>query len=368
MRKQILILWLICVSVLTGCKKKDPIETTEAPVFSFTGKINGNYVDYSSGINDYYMFSSFGVDANNVKEFIGELKNKNCGSVCANSLKLIIKDYRSLSSLATKIDSSVTTGYYGFATPSGNPISYSVTFVPQFAGGTASTYTWNFGDGSTSNTSSPTHIYTRPGKYNVCANILSTTSCGSSLCNSIPIGQLGTNVESGFSSSLPTGNVISFTAQAVQGTPPYTYLWNFGDSNTSTLSNPTHTYLTSGVYLTSLTVTDSKNTSSTYQNNVATQTPGNCMTRFSFIKTAINNPFNFFNIVLEWTDTGGIVYSSNNNQSAFSGFKITSVEEYNQNENGQKTKKINAIVNCTLYNGTTSILVEDAQLIFAVAY
>lgn len=369
MRKQIFILWLICISVLLGCKKKDPVETTEASVFSFTGNINGNYVSYSSGINDYYMFSSYNTDVNNVREFSGELKLKNCSGICSNSLKIKIKNYRDLSGPTTSIDSLINNSYYAYSIPTGNAAAYSVTLIPQFVGGTPQTYSWTFHDGNTSAASSPIKIYNKSGKYSVSLSIQSTALCTSTLSNIIKIGQTGNEVESNFTVSTPTGNVLSFTAQPVLGTPPYSYNWDFGDGNTSTLANPTHTYSTNGVYLTSLTVTDANNNSATYQNNINTQSPGTCLTRFTYVKSAIANPFNLSNVIVEWTDSNGIVYTSENNtQPSTSGFQITSVEEYLINENGQKTKKINGVLNCTLYNGTNSVILDKANFTFALAY
>jgi len=50
---------------------------------------------------------------------------------------------------------------------------------------------------------------------------------------------------------------VNFTAQATGGTSPYSYSWNFGDGQSSTSQNPSHTYLLSGNYVASLTVKDS---------------------------------------------------------------------------------------------------------------
>lgn len=359
---------ILIIFVLTGCKKKDPVETTELSVFSFIGTINGSQVSYFSGQNEYYMHTSFSTDGNNVREFIGELKVKNCNP-CANSIKVRIKDYRSLAGLATKIDSSLTTDYYAYSLPAGNSSAYTVTFVPQFIGGTIQSYLWTFHDGSTSTSAMPVITYNKNGKYNVCVSITSTASCNSSLCNLVKIGQTGDGVESGFAVSTPTGNVLSFTAQPVLGTPPYTYSWNFGDGGNSTVANPTHTYSTNGVYLVSLTVTDSKNRTATYNNNVNTQSPGTCLTRFGSVKAAVSNTLNLSNVVVEWTDANGVTYSSeNNSQPAISGFKIVSVEEYNLNEWSQRTKKIKALFNCTLYSGSTSVTLTDAEFVFAIAY
>jgi hypothetical protein len=53
------------------------------------------------------------------------------------------------------------------------------------------------------------------------------------------------------------GNATNFAGVAHGGTEPYTYLWNFGDGNTSTDRNPTHTYGAVDLYDVTLTVTDS---------------------------------------------------------------------------------------------------------------
>jgi hypothetical protein len=53
------------------------------------------------------------------------------------------------------------------------------------------------------------------------------------------------------------GNSVSFTANASGGTPPYNYLWNFGNGDTSTEADPTYTYISSSFYTVTLQVTDS---------------------------------------------------------------------------------------------------------------
>jgi outer membrane protein assembly factor BamB len=56
---------------------------------------------------------------------------------------------------------------------------------------------------------------------------------------------------------------VQFTGSTSGGYRPYTWHWNFGDGQTSTLQNPTHSYTNPGNYTVTLTVTDdSDNTSS----------------------------------------------------------------------------------------------------------
>ena len=51
--------------------------------------------------------------------------------------------------------------------------------------------------------------------------------------------------------------VVAFSANVSGGTPPYTYRWSFGDANSSTEANPTHTYSEGGRYPVQLIVEDS---------------------------------------------------------------------------------------------------------------
>jgi hypothetical protein len=61
--------------------------------------------------------------------------------------------------------------------------------------------------------------------------------------------------------SCEIGQTINFIGFASGGTEPYTWAWAFGDGNTSTVQNPTHTYGATGVYNVTLTVTDAARTS-----------------------------------------------------------------------------------------------------------
>ncbi len=111
-------------------------------------------------------------------------------------------------------------------------------------------WTWDFGDAQTSNQQNPTHVYAGPGVYTVC--LVATNSCGDAdtTCQNIIIcDQLvnaftySQNEDTVFTNDQSSGSVVS-------------WLWDFGDSQTSTLQNDTHLYATGGVYTVCLTTTD----------------------------------------------------------------------------------------------------------------
>ena len=68
-----------------------------------------------------------------------------------------------------------------------DPASNKYTFHNYSQGTLASTsYTWDFGDGSTSNEKDPTHIYRSSGNYQVCLTVTDATySCQSNSCSTV---------------------------------------------------------------------------------------------------------------------------------------------------------------------------------------
>jgi hypothetical protein len=76
---------------------------------------------------------------------------------------------------------------------------------PVYTGGTSPyTYSWNWGDGSpNSNVAYPSHTYTTPGWYNICATIVDGNGCTSTFCQNDSVYRMSSN------SSMVTVNVIN---------------------------------------------------------------------------------------------------------------------------------------------------------------
>jgi PKD repeat protein len=85
--------------------------------------------------------------------------------------------------------------------------------------------------------------------------------------------------------SLPAPATITFTSSTTNAT---SYLWDFGDNGTSTVSNPQHLYSTSGVYTVKLTATGAGGSTSTTK----TVNISPALTKVKIAKmTIVNIPF-----------------------------------------------------------------------------
>lgn len=117
-------------------------------------------------------------------------------------------------------------------------------------------FSWDFGDGTTSTLANPVHTYSTPGVYNL--TLITEDIIGAYDTMYLPQSIQVNGVVGDFSiqnSNSCTGNSISLVNNTTNGTA---FLWNFGDSTSSSLANPTHIYSNPGNnYVISLFVTDS---------------------------------------------------------------------------------------------------------------
>ena len=125
---------------------------------------------------------------------------------------------------------------------------------------------WDFGDGTTTNLSSPSHTYQKPGNYDVTL-VTTNNGCPNSLTKPQYITVLPPIAAFTYKTDCVTKLIVSFTdASSIDNSSPVSYFWEFGDplNTTSTLANPTFAYPKLGNYTAKLTVTNGgcKNTSS----------------------------------------------------------------------------------------------------------
>jgi len=119
------------------------------------------------------------------------------------------------------------------------------------------TYAWSFGDGATSHgVQNPSHLYGAAGTYTAVftATDASGQSASANVVITVHTGPVATANASPISGSAPVA--VNFTASVSGGVAPYGYQWTFADGATGNTQNPSHTYVSAGIFTATLTVTD----------------------------------------------------------------------------------------------------------------
>lgn len=356
---------LLATVFFSSCRKKDFPDTVPAPQgdFYFNGNIAGSAVSIKAGTNSYYMYSSHSLDNDGLYRFTADLKPAGCID-CKSSIRITINDFRySAGNELAKIDSSLMIRPYPIL---GAPF-YAVQFRSIF-NQSASSFLWNFGDKSSSAEANPVHLYSTPGNYSVSLKINSDYGCQQYISNIEKIRYPANHARiSSFSTS---ANEMMFMVHASDSSAS-TYLWHFGDGGVSNLSTPSHSYSIPGTYPVSVRIINAANDTLYARHNVATQTsPMPCISNYSIESVSqVPNPKPFSTIIIDWTDENGDVYTSNNVlQPKDSYFKILSIEDYDQNERGEKTKKIKVNFSCQVYNGARTKLISNGEAVVCVSY
>jgi len=131
----------------------------------------------------------------------------------------------------------------------------AVQFI-DLSGGNPASWSWNFGDNTTSSLRDPVHVYPDPGTYTV---TLRVTNPGGSdtrvrtgyITVTVPEPELRADF-----SGTPLAGYAPLTVTFTDASTgePVSWSWLFGDGGVSDLPDPVHTYGVPGVYAVSLTV------------------------------------------------------------------------------------------------------------------
>jgi len=145
--------------------------------------------------------------------------------------------------------------------------------------GTPTSWEWFFGDGSSGYVQNPYHVYTDPGIYTVSMNTViggmsysatrndlievrtaattaTTTATTATTTTVTTTSATGSGVEAAFFGSPRTGSApLTVTFLDTSTGSPASWDWDFGDGETATQENPSHTYYEPGSYKVTLIVT-----------------------------------------------------------------------------------------------------------------
>ncbi|OJJ16794.1 hypothetical protein BKI52_33355 [marine bacterium AO1-C] len=113
---------------------------------------------------------------------------------------------------------------------------------------------WDFGDGGRDTTQNPTHKFPTFASFQVTLTATSQNGCSFTIQKTVTVTPVPT---ADFSSAgFCLGSPTQFTDQSTVSQPGQIvrWFWDFGDGNTSTLQNPSHSYAAAGTYTVTLRV------------------------------------------------------------------------------------------------------------------
>jgi PGF-pre-PGF domain-containing protein/uncharacterized repeat protein (TIGR01451 family) len=259
------------------------ITVTEAPVLpvaNFSSNVTSGFVPLSVQFND----SSENADEWNWD--LGDGSNSTeqspihvFSSVGNFTINLTVSNVNGTDSIESTI--SVTESpVLPVANFTSNVSSGSVPLTVEFTdiSENATSWIWDFGDGSNSTDQNPVHIYSDAGNYTV--NLTAINGNGTDLKSAnitvldaggtgdiLPVANFSSNVSSGYAPLTVQFNDSSENATSLE--------WDFENDGTvdSTAANPVHTYTTAGNYTVNLTVINANGTDSTESTITITDEP-----------------------------------------------------------------------------------------------
>ena len=179
-----------------------------------------------------------------------------------------------------------------------------VILSPIYCTPNTATFLWNFGDGTTSTSYQPHHIYPQPGTYIACLTITTfLNSCTNTYCDTVNYQPNISTCQTQFTYLCMINNQVSFSL-ANPNSAIISYAWNFGDStNVDSSSNPTHTFASAGSYTVCLTIQTSLGCTYTTCQLVAVGNVALCNATFTpydsagfvyFVPSVINNSLYYY--------------------------------------------------------------------------
>jgi len=235
--------YYVTVTNSNGCSSKDSINVHQysipPPVISGQDSIcNGASTTLNTGSYTSFIWNNGST-------------NQSTTIISAGTYTVTVTDINGCSATASKTITLLSGAQAAFNT--GQLIGCdSVTVSFNNTSSNATSYYWNFGDGSNSSSTSPSHTYRTSGNFFVTLIGYAPNGCNDTVIQQITLNIVNDTVASSFIADTIHGCspfTVNFTNTSYHGT---SYFWSFGDGFTSTSTSPSHTYQDSGTYTVTL--------------------------------------------------------------------------------------------------------------------
>lgn len=198
------------------------------------------------------------------------------------SMQLVTgEDLPKLQELTVVPKTTVTAPTASFQWSPASPTAGQSVAFSDTSSGVPSSWTWDFGDGSTSEDQNPSHVFTDDGDFNISLTVANDAG-SDTVTQQVTIGP-ATGCTVTCSAAVPAtadlDEVVTFssTVETLDCTGTVEIVWDFGDGATSDQQNPDHAYATTGTLRWSLSATaDGKSCTASGDITVSGAGPDGC--------------------------------------------------------------------------------------------
>lgn len=349
------IIWLLVLTA-AGCTKLEEEKTDakqKAPMFWLAGEIADGSINLRAGDEGYYLFADQEyTDKSQVSKgsYTSDLALESCEK-CGPSIKIWFKSIE-LDQSVQKATSWFQSSKFQYATPSNNNSTHT-RIKPQIIGPGNYDIAWLI-DGEEVETSEDINLKNLPPLTEVTLIATNQEGYSRSITNAIQYPSKS-SIKADFNVDLSTFNPMEriFTPKAT--VPPVSWHIDGVEQPFPSEMHIRHTFDNDGVYLVEMffpsmfpqlyNVTVAKNVM------VGTPTtPNDFEVNYSYKTDTVPEPTETpYDVVVRYTDEKGEEYWSHyKEQSESSFFNVISAQEYDLNEKGQQTLKLEVEFSCEL--------------------
>lgn len=383
--KKILIYFSLIVFAIGGCKKVDLDEVPSGdPVFTVNAELDGTDLNLVAGDDDFYMFSEYSKDNFDVISMTGRFaKDSNCINECDESLSFTIRNsfVDSLPNTPFDINSALIQGtnlnYFSNNNSTivdGHIYTFSGDLLDTLGFAIAGDINWEIYAGQIfttgmGNTISFPFYGTEDLEVRLSIDIENGVGCTSYFKTKVKNG-LGEFCELDLDAEFMMGD--SIYTLSLMGQNYDSIVWNGNTISTLTIPifGPPSSIITLEAF--------NSNTNCSAELGICLNADSFNLSSIAFPKFNVQvqedtmvingNGEQLSAVTIEYQDSTGF-YSSKFADNFNNTFAITKVEDYEINENGEKTKKLTIEYDCILKEGSSG---EEKQISgtaeIAVAY
>jgi hypothetical protein len=368
MKKNIVLFLLL--GIIMACNPEDLEIGDSTPKFRADIEVDGVSKVFEAGNNGFYLKPSYKIK-NGVLIFQSEfLKDESCNEQCNEKLKIEIADYQLFEDTNFDVANSISAGTYEYVSPQENSLTSSFLEVINTSISDVPVSTnWEIGEfdfESIFQNIISVEIPELTSLLNIGLNIQGA-GCQSTMRKSYSNNSLMNYCDASIK-IIKTGEIIAATVVA-NGVAPFKVSWNNVNPSDTVAGLLVLNENVQGVI--SATVEDATGCIINVELDMHGAIDQNCQADFSYnILEPLSAVSGLSAIKIEYTDEEGIIFKSEKTvQDPLSKFRIETIEEYIEDEEGNPTKAMDIVFNVLLKSSEGKIIrISEGQANIAVSY